>query len=100
MGSRLDLHTELLTFLPTVYFQPPSDIRMTFPCIIYRKTIKNRRHANNRIYNNTQEYELTLVERSPDSDLADRIEAHFQHATIGTSFVLDNLNHTTIKLYF
>ena len=100
MASRLDLHSELLTFLPNVYFQPPSTIEMTYPCIIYNKTGKFKTSANDDTYFSIQEYQLTVVDKNPDSTVADDIEKHFQHCTISQYYTVDNLNHTTLNLYY
>lgn len=100
MESRLKLQDELKQFLPNVYFQPPSDIRLVFPCITYSKTSKDTKKANNDTYKSAQEYQITVIELDPDSDLADRIVAYFQYATFGSYFVVDRLHQTTIKLYF
>lgn len=98
--SRLDLHDDLISFLPNVYFQPPSNIQMKYPCIIYHKTGKERRYANNGLYFNRQEYQLTVIENDPDSLVADNLESFFEYCTIDQYFTVDNLNHTTLTLYF
>jgi hypothetical protein len=100
MADRLDLHAELLKFLPNVYFQPPSTIKMTYPCIVYNKTGKNRHFANDVVYLSQQEYKLILIEKNPDSKVADIIERHFQHCAIAQYYTVDNLNHTTLNLYY
>ena len=100
MGSRLDLHEELLKFVPNVYFQPPSTIKMTYPCIVYSKSSKKRLFGNDNIYLGIQQYQLMLIERNPDSNVADTIESHFKSCIIEQYYVLDNLNHTTLSLYY
>jgi hypothetical protein len=54
MRSRIDLHQELLNFSDNVYFQPPSNVNMTYPCIVYNKTGKLRHFGNDTIYLNKQ----------------------------------------------
>lgn len=100
MGSRLELHNELLQFVPNVYFQPPSDHRMTFPCIVYGKASRRDVYAADDIYKIDRQYQLQVIESDPDSDLVDRVINHFRYASIGTNFVKDNIYHTSIKLYF
>ena len=99
-NSRLLLHDELLQFLPNVYFQPPSDITIKYPCIVYQKTENTAVYANNHIYKTLQEYQLTVIDYNPDNDLTDRIVEHFEYANPGSRFVVDRLNHSTIKLYY
>lgn len=100
MASRLSLHNELLTFIPNVYFQPPSNTQMIFPCIVYNKTPKMRHFADDVIYLSQQQYQIMVIEKDPDSDVADRIERHFQHCGISQHYTVDNLNHTTLSLYY
>lgn len=100
MGSRLELHSELLGFSQNVYFQPPANIQLQYPCIIYEKTGKHREHANDETYLSTQEYSLILIEHDPDSLVADNIEKHFQFARIEQYYRVDNLNHTKLNLYY
>lgn len=100
MGTRLELHAELLKFLPNAYFQPPSNLQMKYPCIVYAKSMDDKLHGNNGIYLRTKGYRLTLIETNPDSVVAETIEEHFDYATIGQHFVVDSLHHTTINLYY
>lgn len=100
MVKRLKLHDELLTFLPNVYFQPPSNVSMIYPCIVYNKTGRNRHFGNDVIYLSQQGYRITVIERDPDSTVAETIENHFQHCIIDQNFVNDNLNHTILSLYY
>lgn len=100
MANRLELHTELLTFHPNVYFQPPSTIQMTYPCIVYNKTGKDKKFGNNGVYLSKQEYNLMVIEKDPDSVVADNIEKHFQYCAIDQYYTVDNLNHTTLTLYY
>jgi hypothetical protein len=100
MASRLDLHAELVKFLPNVYFQPPSNITISYPCIVYAKTGKNRHFADDVIYLSQQGYQITVIDKNPDSTVADSIESHFQSCAINRYYVVDNLNHTTLNLYY
>lgn len=100
MGDRLDLHNKLRLFSPNVYFQPPSNIQMKYPCIVYAKSDKYTRYGNDNRYLAMQGYRLTLIERDPDSKVADDIEAAFENCSITQYFTVDNLNHTVIELYY
>lgn len=100
MVKRLQLHHELLKFLPIVYFQPPSNIQMNYPCIIYTKTGRNRHFGNDVIYLSQQGYQITVVEENPDSTIAEDVEKHFQNCVINQNYTIDNLYHTTLSLYY
>lgn len=100
MGDRLSLHRELLRFMPNVYFQPPSNIQMKYPCIVYNKDDKNIKFGDDIAYFAIQGYRLMLIESNPDSKVADSLEQHFQYATIEQYYTVDNLNHTIIQIYY
>jgi hypothetical protein len=100
MGTRLELHSELQEFLLDTYYQPPSNIQVVYPCIIYNKTRKSKMLANDGIYLTKQGYQITVIEKNPDSPVADAIEEHFQYCTIDQYFAMDNLNHTVLTLYY
>ena len=98
--SRLKLHEELLQFTDHVYYQPPSSIKMTYPCIVYQKTSKFREFGNDSVYIKLQGYQLTVIDRDPDSLIADDLEDHFIYCAISQYFTNENLNHITLELYY
>lgn len=100
MSRRLELHDELLDFSPNVYFQPPSGYRMKYPCIVYRKNRMEKRHADNIVYNSLQEYNITVIDENPDSEIAEAIQTRFEYCGIDQFFTMDNLNHVTLKLFY
>lgn len=102
MGSRLELHEELCSVLGSrnVYFQPPETIKLTYPCIIYSKYVGVTRNANNNRYNYINLYNLTVIDRDPDSTIEDDLVAHFQYCRPDRHYVVDNLNHTAMSLYY
>lgn len=100
MGSRLDLHNELLSFLPNVYFQPPETIQMIYPCIVYSKVEKYEMFSNDKLYTSIQGYHIIVIEHDPDSTVADEINKYFYNCTIEQYYTVNNLNHTTLTLYY
>lgn len=107
--SRLDLHTLLESIeglalkkdgKPAVYFQPPSNVRMVFPCIIYNKSPIDIKHADNDSYILTGHYSLTVVDSDPDTKIPERLIKALKTATPGRIFTSDNLNHYTFSIYF
>ena len=100
ISNRLKLHDELLEFSNNVYFQPPSNIKLKYPCIIYSKTPSIKEYGNDRHYIKTQGYQITVVDTDPDSSIADDLEDHFMYCEITQYFVNDNLNHTILNLYY
>ena len=100
MGSRLQLHDQLLSFSPNVYFQPPSSVTMKYPCIVYSKTSKMRHYANDVVYKSLQEYRITVIDANPDSVIGDNIENALQYCEITQHQTINNLNHTYLILFY
>lgn len=101
MARRLNLHEELCEILGSrnVYFQPPSSMKLIYPCIVYSKTGVDIRNANNRIYKTDEQYQIITIDHDPDSDIYYRILNHFPMSRFDRSYAADNLNHNVITLY-
>ena len=101
MGQRLDLHQILVSVLGSnnVYFQPPPTIQMVYPCVIYKRDDVDVKHANNETYSKTKRYQVTVIDRDPDSEVPDRV-LELPRCTYDRFYTADNLNHDVFKLYF
>lgn len=103
MGKpRLQLHRELVELLGStnVYFQPPSSIKMSYPCIKYERSNSDVQFADNRSYIVVDRYLLTYITRDPDDDMIDKVPKHFPMCTFDRHFKTDNLNHYNYNLYW
>jgi hypothetical protein len=102
MASRLSLHEELCNILGTrnVYFQPPESIKLSYPCIVYSKSDIDTRSANNRIYTSINQYQLTVMDEDPDSEIHEKILSYFQMCRFDRAFASNNLNHKVLTLYY
>lgn len=99
MGSRLDLQTLLETITPVVYFQPPSNHLMNYPCIVYNRSRINPLFADNIPYNHQKTYNLTVIYEDPDSILPDII-SKLPRCTHDRSFNSDQLHHDVFTIIF
>lgn len=101
MGRRLDLQAMLENLLGSrnVYYQPPASVKMNYPAIVYsRKTIDNV-HANNTVYAQSTAYELTVIDKNPDSEIVTKV-SQLSTCRFDRHYTADNLNHDTFTLYF
>lgn len=96
---RLELHEILKELCPNVYFQPPSTVKMIYPCIVYERDSARTRFADNLPYRNTKRYSVTVIDRDPDSLIPDRIAA-LPMCSFNRFFTVNNLNHDVFSLYF
>lgn len=101
MGSRLNLQTILEEILESrsVYFQPPSSVRMQYPAIVYSRKGVDLRFADNKIYRKLPCYELILIDKNPDSSFIDGI-LDLPYCSFDRHYEADNLNHDVFTLYY
>lgn len=52
-----------------VYYQPPANLRMSYPCICYEKSKIQNAAADNRVYLQRIFYQLTVIDSRPDSEI-------------------------------
>ena len=101
MDRRLKLQTilEEIPKVKKVYFQPPENIQLVYPCIIYVKVQGWNQHADNNKYANRMRYTLTVIDRDPASTISLDVEA-LPYCSFTSHFITDNLNHDVFSLYF
>lgn len=101
LNKRLKLQNILEDVLGSknVYFQPPSNIRIAYPAIVYQRVAKNEVFANNALYNGTTRYQVTLIDRDPDSSIPSEL-AKLPLCSFSRFFVAESLNHDVFDLYF
>lgn len=101
MATRLELQSMLETILGSrnVYFQPPENIKMNFPAIVYsRENIRNT-FADNSVYAQANSYSLIVIDSDPDSETVSRISV-LPMCRFSRSYKSDNLNHSVFTLNF
>jgi hypothetical protein len=101
MGQRLELQTILSDILGfnNVYFQPPPTIKMLYPCIVYERDFAETEFASNYPYKVTKRYQVTVIDRDPDSEIPNKIAA-LPMCVFDRFYTADNLNHDVYKLFF
>lgn len=100
-GLRTDLQKTLEETIgnENVYFSPPSNIELNFPCIIYQLSGKRTDHADNIKYRKLNRYLLTVIDENPDSSIPTDLE-DLIYCSFNRFYVNDNLNHWVYDLYF
>ena len=99
MDRRLELDAILKTIGPHVYFQPPSNVQMQYPAIVYERDRSDTKFADDRPFSVTNHYSLTLISREPDEAIFASLSqlpmcAHERY------FAADSLNHDVFSIYF
>ena len=99
MAPRLELHDILKGITEHVYFQPPENLVMEYPCIRYSRDGSSVDHANNELYRHAKRYQVMVIARDPDTELADKVEA-LRYSSFERFFPADDLNHFVFTLFF
>lgn len=99
MAPRLELHQLLETFTPNVYFQPPTNIQLKYPCIVYHRDFADTKFANDKPYGITKRYMVMIIDQDPDSDIPSKV-AEMPMSLFNRFYTADNLNHDVYNVYF
>ena len=102
MANRLELHEEFCNILGSrnAYFQPPASIKLNYPCIVYSISSVNKKNANDKMYKSMNEYKVVVIDSDPDSEIPNKIIAHFPMCRFDRAYTSDNLNHSALSLYY
>lgn len=102
-ARRQRLHNELVEVVGSgghVYFQEPGKEKMKYPCIIYHTSIGRSVNADNKVYIFTDSYDVTVIDKNPDSQIPDRLLHHFPMIRRSKPYIADGLHHTPFVLYY
>lgn len=105
MADRLQLQAEFEKLketdgVETVKFQPPASVKLIYPAIIYNLNRYFTRNADNIKYVGRRQYIVTVIHRDPDSKIAEHIMKAFPYVSFDRRYVVDNLYHDVLTLYW
>ena len=111
MERRIQLQEQLETLLANdvavledgslaIVFQPPENIKLKYPCVIYEIDDRSFRHANDHTYALRPRYSVTVIDPDPDSQIANTIQMHFPMCRPERRYIADNLYHDVLSLYY
>lgn len=82
-----------------VFFSPPENLKLMYPCIVYERSGMDTRFAGNLPYSTQKRYTVTVIDKDPDSSIPDCI-AKLPMCSFDRHFVNDNLNHDVFTIYY
>lgn len=82
-----------------VWFQPPSNISMTYPTVIYHMEGSNNTHADNSTYTKDVRYSVVVMDTNPDSTLWSSIMDAIPRSSLDNVMNVEGLYHWNITLY-
>lgn len=98
MEKRIELHEILEAICPNCYFEPPTSKKLKYPCIIYKRANANTWYGNNKPYIINTRYQITVIDRDPDSELVPEIEK-LEMCTFDRHYDADDLSHDVFTIY-
>ena len=101
MASRLELQSKLEGLLGSrnVYYQPPENIKMLYPAIVYSKDDIDIKYADNNNYNKINKYNIIVIDKLPDNSVINKI-LELPLSSYDRHYNEDNLNHDSMTLYY
>lgn len=98
--ARLELHQRLCSIMETgnIYYQPPSNIRIQYPAIIYELSDVQNVYANSGHYFKKFRFKVTLITKDPTNDINDEL-MKLPYVSMSSFFCSDNLNHFVYDVY-
>jgi hypothetical protein len=98
-NKRNQLNTALIEILGSnnVYFQPPSNVTFSYPCIKYERSGMNSEAANNQKYKRSVSYTVMYIDKEPDSPVLETLHM-LVNCAFDRHYVADGLNHDVFKI--
>ncbi len=82
------------------YFQPPENLKLKYPCIVFDRSGARIARADNVSYRITKSYTVTLITKSADNDkYLDKL-LELPMCTFDREFITDGLVHEVFSVYF
>ena len=83
-----------------VYFQPPENIKLSYPCVVFDRTNALTDYADNNPYRVTKRYTVTLISKTADNEeLLDKLLL-FPMCTYDRQFINDNIVHDVFTIFY
>lgn len=82
------------------YFQPPENLKISYPCIVFERTNALINYADNKPYSITKRYTVTLITRGSDNDKYLDQLLKLPMSTFDRQFITEGLVHDVFSIYF
>lgn len=101
MRHRLELHEILCDVLGSrhVYYQPPENVRMEYPAIVYSRNDIENTFAENSVYKQDHQYQIIVIDKDPDSEIVSAVSG-LPMCRFNRHYESENLNHDVFTIYY
>lgn len=102
MKTRLELHEKLVEVLGSsqVYFEPPTNVIIKYPAIVYELNGESTKRANNKRYIVYNTYTATHMYKSLKNELKEQILEAFTYVDYDRRLVSDGLYQDVYTIYW
>lgn len=81
-----------------VYFQPPENLKIGYPAVVFHLSKIAIDHASDAPYKGAREYSVTLITKDPEPDVIDEI-LKIPYSSLDTTYISDGMNHFVFTVY-
>lgn len=81
-----------------VYFQPPENLKIGYPAVVFHLSKIEIDHASDAPYKGAREYSVTLITKDPEPDVIDEI-LKIPYSSLDTTYISDGMNHFVFTVY-
>ena len=81
-----------------VYFQPPENLKIVYPAIVFHLSKIEVDRASDVPYKGAKEYSVTLITKDPEPDVIDEI-LKIPYSSLDTTYISDGMNHFVFTVY-
>lgn len=99
MAPRSELQAVLEAIVDNVYFQPPTNVQLVYPCIIYERDYADTKFADDKPYSHTVRYMIVVIDQNPDSPILSKVAA-LPMCVFNRFYAAGNLNHNVYNMFF
>ena len=100
-AKRAKLHKDIQTLVGDsvkVYFEPVENVKMEYPCVIYRRTRRLHKWALNVKYLDNTEYDIIYVTEDPDDDVVTEL-LKLNMSSYDRRYVTNSMYHDVIQVF-
>lgn len=81
------------------YFEPPANIEILYPCIIYNHANDQDDFADNMHYRSSRRYTVTIIDEDPDSKIPNRLKK-LPYCSSDRNYSSEGLSHFVYTLFY
>lgn len=80
------------------YFQPPENLKIEYPAVVFHLSKIKVDHANDAPYKGAREYSVMLISKEPEPEVLDKI-LKIPYTSLDTTYIADGMNHFVFTTY-